>query len=109
MNPSSGAFMHTSSHHTERTHPGVRFSAVTGKKTGKNRVCIYTSEETKTKDHAAISLEKRRLRRVAVHFPLKYIVLPEINEFQKEGTSKISVSMDCASKQRRESSQVAMP
>jgi diguanylate cyclase (GGDEF)-like protein len=66
------------------------------KKTGKNRVCIYTSEKTKTKDIVAISLEKRGLRRVAVHFPLKYVVLPEVDEFQKEGISKnISINGLC--------------
>ena len=66
------------------------------KKTGKNRVCIYTSEETKAKSKAAISLEKRGLRRVAVHFPLKYVVLPEVDEFQKEGISKnISINGMC--------------
>ena len=66
------------------------------KKTGKNRVCIYTSEKTKTKDVAAISLEKRGLRRVAVHFPLKYVVLPEVDEFQNEGISKnISINGLC--------------
>ena len=66
------------------------------KKTGKNRVCISTSEETKTKDIVAISLEKRGLRRVAVHFPLKYVVLPEVDEFQNEGISKnISINGLC--------------
>jgi len=66
------------------------------KKTGKNRVCIYTSEKTKTKDVVAISLEKRGLRRVAVHFPLKYVVLPEVDEFQNEGISKnISINGLC--------------
>ncbi|HHT9114442.1 MAG: diguanylate cyclase [Planctomycetes bacterium] len=66
------------------------------KKTGKNRVCIYTSEKTKTKGVAAISLEKRGLRRVAVHFPLKYVVLPEVDEFQNEGISKnISINGLC--------------
>src|SRR3990167_3661788 len=58
------------------------------KKTGKNRVYIYTSGKTKTKDHVAISSEKRGLRRVEVHFPLKHIVLPEVDEFEKEGITK---------------------
>ena len=71
-------------------------------------MCIYTSVETKTKDHVAISLEKKGIFRVAVHFQLKYIVLPEVDEFEKEGITKISVSMDCASKQRIESSLVPM-
>ena len=66
------------------------------KKTGKNRVCIYTSGETKTKDHVAIPAEKRGLRRVEVHFPLKYIVLPEVDEFEKEGITKnISINGLC--------------
>jgi len=66
------------------------------KKTGKNRVCIYTSEKTKAKSKAAISLEKRGLRRVSVHFPLKYVVLPEVDEFQNEGISKnISINGLC--------------
>ena len=66
------------------------------KKTGKNRVCIYTSGEIKTKDNVAIPAEKRGLLRVAVHFVLQYIVLPEVDEFEKEGTSKnISINGLC--------------
>jgi len=66
------------------------------KKTGKNRVYIYTSGKTKTKDHVAISSEKRGLRRVEVHFPLKHIVLPEVDEFEKEGITKnISINGVC--------------
>ncbi|MDO8140072.1 MAG: sensor domain-containing diguanylate cyclase [Candidatus Brocadiales bacterium] len=66
------------------------------KKTGKNRVCIYTSGETKTKNTAAIPIEKRGLRRVKVHFPLKYIVLPKINEDHESGITKdISINGLC--------------
>lgn len=65
-------------------------------------MCIYTSEKTKTKDIVAISLEKMGLRRVAVHFPLKYVVLPEVDEFQKEGISKnISINGLCFETENR--------
>ncbi|MBI2470465.1 MAG: diguanylate cyclase [Planctomycetes bacterium] len=74
------------------------------KKTGKNRVCIYTAGETKTKDSAAIPAEKRGLRRVEAHFPLEYIVLPKTDERQEIGITKdISINGLCfeADKDRR--------
>src|SRR3990167_1986043 len=88
-----------SGHHITSTKELIReadSAQYLAKKTGKNRVCIYASVETKTKDHVAIPAEKRGLRRVEVHFPLKYIVLPEVDEFEKEGITKnISINGLC--------------
>src|SRR3990167_449745 len=88
-----------SGHHITSTKELIReadSAQYLAKKTGKNRVCIYASVETKTKDHVAIPAEKRGLRRVEVHFPLTYIVLPEVDEFEKEGITKnISINGLC--------------
>ncbi len=66
------------------------------KKTGKNRACIYTPEKAGVKSGADVSSEKRGIRRVKARFPLKYLVLPKIDECHRPAiTENISINGLC--------------